>query len=218
MFAYPKQTELNRQVPKAKIYAHGRLSKGVRELFVSSLDDITWKNKLSPETLRLPARGGINEVEVFELKAKTPNLGWEVIEAIDRAIPFPILFQITFADSIKFAASYKRPSESDSNKWVVEGSFMTSSQKSDSARLPLPVAIDLETLYRKLVQAHIPLAPRDGENTSMLISRFQEIEAKRKEIRQIETKLKNEPQFNKKVQLNSQLRSLSHTLNQLLKS
>lgn len=217
MFAYPKQTELNRQVPKAKIYAHGRLSKGVKELFVAGLDDITWKNKMSPETLKMPARGGINEIEVFELKARTPDLGWEVLDAIDRSIPFPILFQITYADSIRFAASYKRPNEADSNKWVIEGKFMTSSQRIEAPRLPLPVSLDLETLYRKLVQAHIPLQPRDGEATSDLIHRFQQIEAKRRELRQIEAKLRNELQFNKKVQLNAQIRSLSQALEQLTK-
>lgn len=217
MFAYPKQTELNRQVPKAKIYAHGRLSKSVRELFVSHVDEITWKHKISPETLRMPARGGVNEIEVFELSARTPDLGWDVVDAIDRAIPLPILFQITYADSIRFAASYKRPSESDSNKWVVEGRFMTSSQRVDAPRLSLPVALDLETLYRKLVQAHIPLPPREAESTSDLIARFHAIEAKRREFKQIEARLKKEPQFNKKVQLNAELRSLSQALDQLTK-
>jgi hypothetical protein len=215
MFAYPKQTELNRLVPKTKIYAHARLSKSVRDLFVSCLDEITWKNKISPETIRLPAKGGINEIEVFELSARSSDLGWEIIDAIDRAIPLPILFQITHAGKIRFAATYKRPSVSDSNKWVVEGRFMTTPQKIEDTRLPLPVSLDLESLYRKLVQAHIPLPARAGETTSALISRFQEIETKRREHQLTEAKLRKEPQFNKKVQLNAQLRSLSQALDQL---
>lgn len=217
MFAYPKQTELNRLVPKTKIYAHARLSKSVRDLFVSCLDEIIWKNKISPETIRLPAKGGINEIEVFELSARSSDLGWEIIDAIDRAIPLPILFQITHAGNIRFAATYKRPSESDSNKWVIEGRFMTTPQKIDDTRLPLPVSLDLDSLYRKLVQAHIPLPARDGETTSTLISRFQEIETKRREYKQIEAQIKRELQFNKKVQLNSQLRSLSQDLGNLTK-
>ena len=56
MFAYPKQAEVNRVVPKIKIYAHAKPSKRVKELFVSEVGEILWKYKLSPETINLPAR------------------------------------------------------------------------------------------------------------------------------------------------------------------
>jgi putative NIF3 family GTP cyclohydrolase 1 type 2 len=77
------------------------------------------------------------------------------------------------------------------------------------------VSLDLESLYRKLVQAHIPLPARAGETTSALISRFQEIETKRREYKLTEAKLKKELQFNKKVQLNDILRSISQDLDKL---
>src|ERR1700730_16373507 len=125
MFAYPKQAEVNRVVPKNKIYAHAKPSKRVRELFVSEVGEILWKYKLSPETTNLPARNGITEIEIFEIALKTPELDEAVLQAIDRAISFPLVFQLTHGNQVSFAASYKRPSESDPAKWVIEATFQT---------------------------------------------------------------------------------------------
>jgi hypothetical protein len=215
MFAYPKQAEFNRVVPKNKIYAHAKPSKRVRELFVSEVGEILWKYKLSPETTNLPARHGITEIEVFEIALRTPELDEAVLQAMDRAIPFPLLFQFTHGDQIRFAASYKRPSDADSSKWVIEASFQTEPQPLAAERPPLPVALDLAGLYEHIVRRHIPLPPRAGESLADHVARFRAIEAKQRERQQLEAGLEREKQFNRKVELNAALRSVSHELENL---
>ncbi len=215
MFAYPKQAEFNRVVPKNKIYAHAKPSKRVRELFVSEVGEILWKYKLSPETTNLPARRGITEIEVFEIALRTPDLDDAVLQAMDRAIPFPLLFQFTHGDHIRFAASYKRPSDADSSKWVIEASFQTEAQPLGAQRPPLPVALDLAGLYEQIVRCHIPLSPRTGESLAEHVARFRAIEAKGRERQQLEARLEREKQFNRKVELNAALRSVSHELENL---
>ena len=209
MFAYPKQAEFNRVVPKNKIYAHAKPSKRVRELFVSEVGEILWKYKLSPETTNLPARHGITEIEVFEIALRTPNLDEAVIQAMDRAIPFPLLFQFTHGDQIWFAASYKRPSESDASKWVIEASFQTEPQPLAGVRPPLPVALDLAGLYEQIVRRHIPLPPREGESLAEHVARLQAFKSKHRERQQLEARLEREKQFNRKVELNAALRGLN---------
>jgi hypothetical protein len=215
MFAYPKQAEFNRVVPKNKIYAHAKPSKRVRELFVSEVGEILWKYKLSPETTNLPARHGITEIEVFEIALRTPELDEAVLQAMERAIPFPLLFQFTHGDQIRFAASYKRPSDADSSKWVIEASFQTEPQPLAAERPPLPVALDLAGLYEHIVRRHIPLPPRAGESLADHVARFRAIEAKQRERQQLEAGLEREKQFNRKVDLNAALRSVSHELENL---
>lgn len=212
MFAYPKQAEFNRVVPKNKIYAHAKPSKRVRELFVSEVGVILWKYKLSPETTNLPARHGITEIEVFEVALRTPELDEAVIQAMDRAIPFPLLFQFTHGEHVRFAASYKRPSEADSSKWVIEASFQTEPQPLSAERPPLPVALDLAGLYEQIVRQHIPLPPRPDESLADHVARFQAVEAKRRERQQLEARLDREIQFNRKVELNAALRSITAEL------
>ena len=131
-----------------------------------------------------------------------------MLQAIDRAIPFPLLFQLTHSDQVRFAASYKRPNEADSSKWVIEASFETESQPLNAERRPLPVALDLARLYQQIVRRHIPLPPRDGESLMEHIVRYQSIKTKKRERKQLEARRDREKQFNRKVELNAQVRAL----------
>lgn len=212
MFAYPKQAEFNRPVPKTKIYAHARPSKRIKELFVAQIGEILWKYKLAPETVNLPPRKGINEIQVFEIALRTPQLDPAVLQVVDKAIPFPLVFQLVFEGQVRFAASYKRPSEADASKWVIEASFQTEPQPQDAERPPLPVALDLAGLYEQIVRRHIPLAPRAGETIAEQVARYNALTAKQKAQRQLEARLAQEKQFNRKVELNAQLREMNNEL------
>ena len=212
MFAYPKQAEFNRVIPKIKIYAHAKPSKRVRELFVAQVGEILWKYKLSPETINLLPRKGINEIQVFEIALRTPRLAPAVLQTIDKAIPFPLVFQLTYEGQVHFAASYKRPSEADASKWVIEASFQTEPQPIDAERPSLPVALDLANLYEQIVRRHIPLSPRKGERIADQVARYNALQAKKKAWQQLEARLAQEKQFNRKVDLNAQLRALTTEL------
>lgn len=215
MFAYPKQAEFNRVLPKSKIYAHAKPSKSVKGLFVSQIGEIVWKYKLSPETINLPARHGITEIQVFEIALKTEELDEDVLRTIDKAIPFPILFQLTHGGRIRFATSYKRPSDADSTKWVIEASFITDWQPAGQEHPPLPVALDLASLYEHLIRRHLPLPQRSGESIRDHVARYAAIQTKEKECQQLEGRLNREKQFNRKVEMNAALRSLRQELSDL---
>lgn len=215
MFTYPPQALFDRVIPKTKIYAHAKPGKALKALFVSSIGEIVWKYKLSPETINLPVRHGISEIQVFDLSLKTGELHPSVLSTIDRAIPFPILFQLTHGDRIRFAAAWKRPSEVDGTKWVIEASFTTPWQPVARERPPLPVALDLASLYEQLIRHHLPLPPRAGESLKDQVGRFLAIEAKEKECQQVEARLNREKQFNRKVELNSSLRIKTAELHSL---
>lgn len=215
MFAYPKQTEFNRVVPKTKIYAHTRVSKRVKELFVSQVGEIVWRYKLSPETINLPARNGIREIQVFDIHLKTPEIDDAVLVTIDKAIPFPLVLQLIHGDVIQTEVSFKRPSEADSSKWVVEARFRSEQRSLGTARDELPVALDLAGLYEQIIRRHISIPARNGESLTEQVARFLALEAKQREMQQIEARLAKEKQFNRKVEMNTALRSLSQELEQI---
>lgn len=197
-------------LPKSKIYAHAKPSKSVKGLFVTQIGEIVWKYKLSPETINLPARHGITEIQVFEIALKGEELDEDVLRTIDKAIPFPILFQLTHGDRIRFATSYKRPSDADTSKWVIEAYFHSPFILYNSSLIlsPLPVALDLASLYEHLIRRHLPLPQRSGESIRDHVARFTAIQAKEKECQQLEARLSREKQFNRKVELNAALRTL----------
>ena len=102
--------------------------------------------------------------------------------------------------------------EADASKWVIEGSFQNAPQPADAERPPLPVALDLAGLYEQIVRRHIPLSPRNGEKIADQVARYNALEAKKKAQQQLEARLAQEKQFNRKVELNAQLRTLTTEL------
>ena len=208
MFAYPKNSEFNRVVPKAKIYAHTRVSKRVKELFVSQVGEIVWRYKLSPETINLPARNGIREIQVFDIHLKTPEIDDAVLVAIDKAIPFPLICRLINQDAMRDVMSHKRPSETDPTKWVIGDRFRSTPYAIGSASKSLPVALDMEAFYGQLLRSFVPLPARPGESLASRLTRWKTLQAKEKACKQLEAQLAKERQFNRKVELNAALRSL----------
>ncbi len=187
----------------------------MRELFVSQLDKIIWQYKLAPETINLPAKPSVPEIQIFTLALKTPELSEDVLRCIDQAIPFPIIYQLTAENRIKVKAAYKHPHDADSTKWLVEAYFETAWQPFDSERAELPVAVDLVGLYETLLRQLLPLPAKTGESLKAHLARLGQLRSKQQEYQKLEAKLQKEPQFNRKVELNKQLRFLKQQLEQL---
>lgn len=215
MFAFPVKAEFNRVVPKIKIYANTKPSKRVKGLFVTQVEEIVWKYKLSRDTVNLPPRDGYNEIQVFEIKLKDDELAPEVLSVIDRAIPYPIIYRLLYGERIKRIAAYKRPAADGTNKWVTGAYFETGWSDKVEAPVPLPVALDLKSLYEQMLFAYIDLPPRVGESLAGLVERFEAIRKCRREIQMLETKLHSEKQFNRKVELNAQIRAIEARLGEL---
>jgi hypothetical protein len=216
LFAYPKQAEFNRVLPKSKIYEHARPNRAIRERFVAEVDQIVWKYKLAPETVNLPARAGVPEIQIFSISLRTGELSESVLRTIDKAIPFPIFFEMSHSARIKSTAAYKRPSEGSSAKWVVDAYFETPWLPVTNSREPLPVALDLVGLYEQMLRRHISLPAWPGESLKAQVERMNAIQSKRAECRKLESRLRQEKQFNRKVELNRELRTVTNELNSLL--
>jgi hypothetical protein len=212
LFQYPKKSAFGSVIPKSKIYEKASPSRVVREKFVSQVDKIIWQYKLSPETINLSSRPNVPEIDIFSILLKTPELSEDVLRCIDQAIPLPIFFQLTFDHRIKMIAAYKRPSDADASKWVVDTYFETPWQPENSARMTLPLALDLEGLYEKMLFNLISQPPRSGESLKSMVERLKLIRVKQIEYHKIEALLLKEKQFNRKVELNAQLRSLKNEL------
>jgi hypothetical protein len=215
LFHYPKQAAFERILPKNKIYEHAKPSSVVRELFVTQVDKIVWQYKLAPETINLPAKPSVPEIQIFAIALKTAELNEAVLRCIDQAIPYPIIYQLTFEDRIKVKAAYKRPNDADANKWVVDSYFETVWHKSDTERVELPVALDIAGLYEQILRRLLPLPPRPGETLKAQVERLVQLRSKQHEYRKMEVRLQKEQQFNRKVELNAHLRTLKNQLESL---
>lgn len=218
-FDYPKAAAFGRIVPKSRIYEHAGVGTALRDLFVTQVDQIVWKYKLAPETTNLAATKAVSEIQLFSISLRTGKLDEEVLRAIDRAIPFPLIFELTWSGKRKAAAAFKRPSDADSTKWVVSGYFATDWAPDDAPRRPLPVALNLGGLYGALLTALMPDVAVEGEQAvediQTRVARMEAIRVKMREVDRIRARLAREKQFNKRVAINAELRAVRQELERL---
>ncbi len=212
LFAYPQAAKFGRVVPKNKIYEHADAKTALKERFVTEVDQITWAYKLAPETVNLGGSEAVPEIQVFQVKQRGDRLSEDVLRAMDRAIPFPILFELVSGAKRRTVAAFKRPNEGGKSKWVVSDYFWADWQKGDSERESLPVALDLPGLYDKILTALMPVSPQHEEDIQARVDRVEAIRAKEKEVARIKTRLAKEKQFNRKVQINKTLRTAQQEL------
>ncbi len=214
LFEYPPKAAFGRVLPKSKVFAFGKVTRRLRDLFAAEIDRIVWRFKLAPETVNLPAGPGVTEIQVFgvDLKPGINELTEDILCCIDNAIAFPIFFEVIApnrkGDRVKVITAYKRPSEADSAKWVVGDYFSTKWHPADTTRSPLPVALNLASLYEQMLRQLMPIGPRPGESLQALAERHRIMALKQRELVKLEAKLKREKQFNRKVELNAHLRSV----------
>lgn len=214
-FDYPKSAAFGRVVPKTKIYEHAGANTALKDLFVREVDQIVWRFKLAPETTNLDATTAVTEIQVFGMSLKTGKLDEAVLRAIDKAIPFPLIFELTWRGKRRVTAAFKRPSEGDGSKWVISEYFATDWMPEDTPRQPLPVALDLGALYDRLLTAMMPASAQISEDIQTRVARMEAIRAKTRDMERIKTRLAREKQFNKRVAINAELRAAKQDLKQL---
>ncbi|WP_301584998.1 DUF4391 domain-containing protein [Halomonas alkaliantarctica] len=210
LYQYPAKTRLDRVVAKQKVLAHTKGSNKLRERFRDEVEQITWHAKMAPNTLNLPSTKDVPELQVFVVTLKGEALHDDVLSAIDRAIPFPIVFELKGPSGVCVKAAYKRPSQADANHcWVTDESYLSSGwHEKDTERHPLPPAIHLKALYHQWLSELIPTPKRDGERLEEQLARFSAASALEKQAAKLETRLRNTKQFNRKVELNAKLRGI----------
>ena len=162
-------------MPKNRIVLSGKASRRVRDQLTAQVARIVWANKLAPETLKLPATKAVPEIQIFRLVLKPAGIGdalpVDILRCIDRAIGFPLIFELT--------ASREDGSAQRSDP---RGCHLQAAQRGRSrpmggrrllrhrlaagrhAAAPLPVALDMARLYEQMLRQLIPLPARDGES------------------------------------------------------
>lgn len=210
--SYPAQAAFGRTLPKNKLYEHSGANTRLKEFFVQQVDQIIWQYKLAPETINLPARLGVPEIQVFTLQLRQPALHRDVLRCIDGAVQFPIVFELVFDGRTQVVACYKRPNESDSSRWVLSDYFASDWLPAGIERTPMPLALDLAGLYEQLLQRLMPLSARPQETLAELMARVEQVQAKQHEVDKTIARLEREKQFNRKVEINAELRKLKTEL------
>ncbi|MDC0220415.1 DUF4391 domain-containing protein [Gammaproteobacteria bacterium] len=215
LYQFPKKAAFGRALAKSKIYERAGVNTKLKARFVNDISTIVWAYKLAPQTINIPASQGVQELQVFTLDLKVPDLSVEVLEVIDKAIPSPILFELNYRGKQSYTAAYKRISEADKTKWVISSYFETQWFSVSDKREALPMVLNMTALYHALLRSIISVPARDGESIEQLVDRVEKLQQKEREAAQLSSRIRKEKQFNRRVELNRMLSMLRKDISQL---
>jgi Domain of unknown function (DUF4391) len=213
LYRWPAAAAFGRVVPKTKFYEHATVSVRVREKFVSEVQRITWAYKLAEETIRLVGDSGVPEIQVFTIDAKGQDISNDVLATIDKAVQTPVIFEIN-RDTKGQPQSRMTAAQKALGGIALRltSYFTTSWLPARTPRVPIPPALDLPGLYAQLLTPLLPIAPRPGESVAAATQRVSQARKIEREIATLEKRIRNEPQFNRKVELRRQLRERTAAL------
>jgi hypothetical protein len=216
---------------KKLFYENAHLSSSDKSLFTDIINKIVWLYCLKPETINIPVyKDEVREYPEIEVIEVTVNKDYKlnrIAEIMMRTIPYPMLLIFKLEDKIRFYMAHQRTSQSDSSKNTIEEFISTDWLSNDSA---LFAKLDIKqmsftniyTLYSDIVDAISiynlsAIMPTDDTVTG---AKARELSAKIEDIEQrianLRSKLKKETQFNRKMELNIEIKRLEQSKNKLL--
>lgn len=207
MLDFPKSTVFNKRIPKQKFYEKLSVSSSVEQQFVKEIDTIYWKNKLSPETLNISVGTNVTEIEIFEIALKEQQISKNLIELIDREIPYHLVFVLRYKELGQIWISYKEDSKSREGKFKVDSYYKTAWLPYKALSLKIE-GLNLDKVYENfmLQVANGKLQLGNGADIKDAVAKAKEQERLEVYIQNLEAKIKNEKQYNRQVKMMGELR------------
>ena len=217
MLLFPKTTEFNRRIPKQKFYNHLSVSPQIKKIFVEQIAAINWTNKLAPTTLNVKSGERVTEIEVFHLLLNQKGLDERVLQLIDKEIPYHILFELEYEGQIQVWIGYKEESQTRAETFKVNRYYQTDWMTKDEIHFEI-AGLNMDALYDGLIKQADgdSLRIEANESVGVAIQRTEEKEKLEKQILALEKKLYKEKQFNRQVQLNTELKILHKQMEELI--
>lgn len=237
--AIPDSCHLGKRVFKRLFHENAVLGATDKKAFRDDIDTITWQYTLKPTTIPIPAYEDDTceylEVALLQVDLQTPQRIGRIAEIIHRAVPYPAIVVFSWQSKCALSLSHKRFSQAEKGAIVAEGIRTT-----DWIDLEEPTDVEREFLgslavrrlphtnfyvfYSALLDRTIALecARRSGhyrldaagEQSDLRLSRLDACRALEARIAERKAAIRKETQFNRQVELNTEIKSLERELRQ----
>ena len=205
----PDSCIVDHALPKNAFHPH--LSAAQKRLLTAEVDKMRWWAKLSPETTNLPA-GDVLEIQVFRIQLRKQVDLSALWDAVEKAIPYALVLWLEHDGVAMLRSSKKHPHATDMNRSVLDWTFQSDWFPVDAP----PFGFELQgTLDDVALRLWSNLAGDRSEvvgSIDKLVEDQQAVCGLKNQIKRLEQRLAKEKQFNRKVELNQQLRQLRFEL------
>lgn len=198
MFDLPNSCLVDKFIPKKIFYEKLGISNNLKNEFINLVEKIVWKYKLSSDTLGVNKTDSVEEIQIFEIYLKEKIFPKNIIKIISKGIPYKILFMIKYESDYCYAIK-------------VEDVYFTYWNEDINIDFK---GLTLETIYENIVKKIIK-EENNNNDFEIIIENNSKKNELLKKIEQLKNKIKQEHQFNRKLELNQTLRKLEKELEEL---
>lgn len=198
----------------AKSHFDSGINTKQKAMFTNEIAKIIWCNTLSTKTTNLPHKE-IEEIQIFKIELKTLKEVKSILEIIDKAIPYHIIFVVSFEDMRYLSASSKHISPINDNKSIIDWTYTSPWFKKSENIYSINLKKDIDTVFFDFCQQLSQKTNPNIKNITDLSEFNSKIYTLSKEIEQLKKKIQSCPQFNKKVEMNLKLKDLEERLKHL---
>jgi hypothetical protein len=217
MIELPQGTAFNRRIPKQKFYENLSVNAELKRIFIEQINVIYWRNKISPNTVNIAAGEAVSEIEVIEIRLNQNSLDKRVLQLIDREVPYHILFLLMYEEQVQAWIGYKEQSQGGTTAFKAGTYYSTEWLSANELSLRLD-GLNMDAVYegfiRQIAKGRLDGTP--GGDIKDAVARDERRQKLQKEITALENKVHREKQFNKQVELNSELKRLQKELEDLI--
>jgi len=212
LFNLPHTAKVNKVIPKNTFDSY--TSTKQKKLFSELIARIIWTHKLSTDTVNLTAKD-IKEIQIFRIELKVKQDIQPILDIIDKAIPYSIIFILVFEELVRLSTSSKHPHAVNEDNAVIDWTFKTDWFLPAEKKYDLKLKISIDAVYHDFC---VQLSNKPSLATKPLndiIAYEKKINALEKEISKLNAGIANCKQFNVKVEMNLKLKELEKELEEI---
>lgn len=206
MISFPQETIKNMDIPTNTFY----------EKNVKNIIKITWSNDITSNTLKGidNESNKINRIMIFTIKLKSNDFDTKILETIDESIQQYIVFILQNENFFKIAIAFKEKDANFNNKIIIKRYFYTDWVEEPNLEI---CGNTITAIYENFIkQITTEFDEIDGEiDFKEQVERTIKINKINSEIAKLKIKMKRELQFNRKCEINRNIKILLKELENL---
>ena len=211
-FDLPLRTKVGRIIPKYTFNDYTNTKQ--KNLLADAIQRITWTHKLSTDTVNLEAKD-IKEIQIFKVELKIHSDILKILEIINKAIPYHIVFWVEFKDQAYISTAAKHPHPTNEDTSVIDWTFTSDWFSISSIPFHLNLRNSIDSVFKDFCVQLTGKPELSKKSLDAILQNQREINQLNKEISKLKTAISSCKQFNEKVDLNLKLIEAQKQLNGL---
>ena len=208
-FDLPPRSKVGRVIPKNAFDEYTNTKQ--KKLFTDCIQRITWTHKLSTETINLETKQ-IKEIQVFKIELKEQSDILKILEIINKAIPYHIVFWVEFKDQAYISTAAKHPHPTNEDVSVIDWTFTSNWFSIAVTPFIFNLRSSLDSVFKDFCVQLTGRPDLSKKSLDSILHNQQETSQLKKEISRLKSAISSSKQFNEKVDLNMKLKNLEKKL------